>query len=258
MNRMLRSGRCAGTFFVGPFFVGLCVLTWSGQCSAADKKEVGKQIAKIVWLEVDKAGDLPKSAKIDKDSDFGEVVKITRTPDVPQLIEVAKIDKPAVTLRAYMLHGKVKFEGVGGEGFLEIWNHFPEPKKGAYFSRTMAETGPMGKLRGDSPWREFILPFTFDDASFPMPEKIQFNVYLPQMGTVWLSDLELIELPPSELSKQFSGAAFPMFTAWIAIALTLIAVVAIAAGVAFASLAYMKSKRAQGNELRRMQALDIG
>ena len=83
MNRMLRSGRCAGTFFVGPFFVGLCVLTWSGQCSAADKKEVGKQIAKIVWLEVDKAGDLPKSAKIDKDSDFGEVVKITRTPDEP-------------------------------------------------------------------------------------------------------------------------------------------------------------------------------
>ena len=79
-----------------------------------------------------------------------------------------------------MLRGKVKYAGVGGEGFLEIWNHFPEPKKGAYFSRSMAETGPMGKLRGDSPWKEFVLPFNFDDPTYPMPEKIQFNVYLPQ------------------------------------------------------------------------------
>jgi hypothetical protein len=241
------------------FGVGLCLLLlWSGRCSAEEKKEMGKQIAKIVWLEVDKAGDLPKSAKIDKDDKLGEVVKITRTPDVPQLIEIAKIEKPAATQRAYMLRGKVKFEGVGGEGFLEIWNHFPEPKKGAYFSRTMAETGPMGKLRGDSPWKDFILPFNFDDASFPMPEKIQFNVFLPQNGTVWLSDVELVELPPNELTKQLSGSAIPVFTSWIPIALMLIVGVAIAIGVACAGLLYLKSKRAQGIELRRMQALDIG
>ena len=255
MNQALRSRS-----FVRPFFMGLCVLVWSGRCSAEDKKEVGRQIAKIVWLEVDKSGELPKSAKLDKDEQLGEVVKITRTPDVPQLIEVAKIDKPAATLRAYMLRGKVKFQGVGGEGFLEIWNHFPEPKKGAYFSRTMAETGPLGKLRGDSPWREFILPFSFDDAAYPMPEKIQFNVYLPQNGTVWLSDLELVEFPPSELSKQITGASAPaaMFTRWMTVALMLTTGLAVATGVAFARLIYMKSKRNQVNELRRMQAMDIG
>jgi hypothetical protein len=249
MNRMSRSA----------FSVGLCLLGFlSGSCSAEEKKEVGKQIAKIVWLDVDKARELPRSAKLDKDGELGDVVKISRTAEVPQLIELAKIEKPAATQRAYMLRGKVKFEHVGGEGFLEIWNHFPEPKKGAYFSRTMAETGPMGKLRGDSPWKDFILPFNFDDASYPMPEKIQFNLYLPQSGTVWLSDLELIEMPPSELSKQLSGAAIPVFTTWIPIVLLLIIGVAIAAGVAFASLLYWKSKRVQGNELRRMQALDIG
>ena len=256
MNRMLLRTGCW-------YLCALSVVI--GQCSAEDKEKKGseKQIGKIVWLELDKAGALPSSAKLDKDEKFGDVVKITRTPDVPQLIEIAKIEKPAATLRAYMLRGKVKFSGVAGEGFLEIWNHFPEPKPGAYFSRTMAETGPMGKLRGDSPWKDFVLPFNFDDATFPMPEKIQFNVYLPQSGTVWISDLELVEFPPSELTKQITGASSPaaMFTNWMSGILLFVfglAVLAIVAGVAFASLAYMKSKRNQVNELRRMQAMDIG
>lgn len=249
MNRMLLRALC----------MGMCLMGVSVEhCTADDKKSAEKQIAKIVWVEVDKASELPAAAKLDKDEKLGEVVKITRTPDVPQLIEIAKIEKPAATLRAYMLRGKVKFEGVGGEGFLEIWNHFPEPKKGAYFSRTMAETGPMGKLRGSSPWKDFILPFTFDDATFPMPEKIQFNVYLPQNGTVWLSDLELVEFPPAELNKQLTGASAPTSGPWLAIALLLIMALAMVAGVTFAGLIYMKSKRAQGDEFRRMQALDIG
>jgi hypothetical protein len=257
MNRMLLEKSC----------IGLCILSvFFGKCFAEDKGEKKgseKQIAKIVWLEVDKAGALPSAARLDKDDKFGDVVKIARTPDVPQLIEIATIEKPAVTLRAYMLRGKVKFAGVGGEGFLEIWNHFPEPKKGAYFSRTMAESGSMGKLRGDSPWRDFVLPFNFDDAAFPMPEKIQFNVYLPQNGTVWISDLELIEFPPEELSKQIAGAATPaaMFTRWMSMTVLMIvafAVITVVARVAFASLVYMKSRRIQVNELRRMQAMDIG
>ena len=71
-----------------------------------------------------------------------------------------------------------------------------------------------------------MLPFTFDDPSFPMPEKIQFNVYLPQNGTVWLSDLELIEFPPSELANQLSGSSAPSFIKWGMIALGITAVLA--------------------------------
>lgn len=241
----------------------LCISAINGShCFADDKKDVGKKmgdpIAKVVWVDVEKASKLPKSATIDKDEEHRSVVKIVRTPDVPQLIELATIEKFAVTKRAYMLRGKVKFAGVGGEGFLETWSHFPEPKKGAYFSRTMAETGPMGKLRGDSPWKEFVLPFTFDDPSFPMPEKIQFNVYLPQSGTVWLSDLELVEIPPSELASQLSGSSAPWLVSWGMIALALTAILAIVAGIAIANLIYLKSKQSQKIELRRMQALDIG
>lgn len=251
MNRMLRNTVCLGPAVLGVFACGLCF-------AAEGEKKVGTPIAKIVWIEIDKTGTLPQSAKIAKDDELGEVLKLTRTPEVPQLIELANIEKPAVTLRAYMLRGKVKYAGVGGEGFLEIWNHFPEPKKGAYFSRSMAETGPMGKLRGDSPWKEFVLPFNFDDPTYPMPEKIQFNVYLPQSGTVWLSDLELVELAPNELTKQLSSAAGPAFAGWIPLAIALVVIVAIALGVAGASWMYLKSKQAQGMELRRMQALDIG
>jgi len=247
-----------------PKVIGLLgiVAIIGSHCCADEKKEVGKKtgepIAKVAWLEVEKGGKLPKSASIDKDAEHRDVLKIVRTPDVPQLIELATIEKFAVTKRAYMLRGKIKFAGVGGEGFLETWSHFPEPKKGAYFSRTMAETGPMGKLRGDSPWKDFVLPFTFDDPSFPMPEKIQFNVYLPQNGTVWLSDLELVEFPPSELANQLSGSSVPSLFQWGMMTLGITAILAIAAGIAAANLVYLKSKQAQKIELRRMQALDIG
>ena len=83
-------------------------------------------------------------------------------------------------------------------------------------------------------------------------------MFLPQNGTVWLSDLELVELPPTELTKQLTGAAGPIITTWIPIAILLIVGAAIAIGVAGACLMYMKSKQVQGAELRRMQALDIG
>ncbi len=261
MNRMSRNSHFVKSFSV-LFLASMPALLQTRGLLAADEKPKPKgsevQIAKVSWLELDKSGHLPKAAKLDKDTTHGDVLKIVRTAEVPQLIEIATIDKPAATKRAYMLRGKVKFEGVSGEGFLEIWNHFPEPKKGAYFSRTMAETGSMGKLRGDSPWKDFVLPFNFDDATFPMPEKIQFNVYLPQSGTVWLSDLELVEFPPSELMKQVTGASAFGFGTWMTIMVTIVLGFAIGLGVLLAGLAHLRAKQAQGIELRRMQAMDIG
>jgi hypothetical protein len=231
----------------------------AASCFGEDQnKDKGNEVAKVVWTELRKANELPESATIENDEVYGEVVKITRTPKVPQLVELAKIENPPVKLRAYLLRGKVKFEGVQGEGFLEIWNHFPEPKKGAYFSRTMAETGPMGKLRGDSPWKEFVLPFNFDDPNFPMPEKIQFNVFLPASGAVWLTDLELIEISPKDLFSQISGAGTLPFVFWIFLTAILVLAAAIALGIVGVYWRQTKSKQVQGMELRRMQAMDLG
>jgi len=70
--------------------------------------------------------------------EHGEVWQIEQGSDVPQQNHVVSISDSRITKKAYMLRGSVRYEGVGETGFLERWNHFPEPKQGSYFSRTLA------------------------------------------------------------------------------------------------------------------------
>jgi len=238
------------------------LMIWSDPFALCLADDQGQQdgmsaIHKVVWGELAKSDKLPKSATVEPDVKHGQVLKVSRNGETPQLIELTSIEKIAFSKRAYLLRGKIKWEGVGGDGFLETWTHFPEPKQGAYFSRTMAETGPMGKLRGTSPWREFVLPFTFDDPDFPNPDKIQFNLFLPESGTVWIGDLELIELEPKELAqhlaKKGSSFQFPGLTlVW-----GLLGILGVIFGVKLAMLKYLRTKQARDIELRRMQALDL-
>lgn len=232
---------------------------WCDFCLAAeaDRKDSTAPKIKVVWKELADSGSLPEAARIDEDNQIGQVLTVTRSTETPQLIELAKLEKLDMTKRAFVLRGKVKFAGVGGEGFLETWTHFPEPKKGAFFSRTLAETGPMGKLRGDSPWRDFALPFTFDDPTVPYPEKIQFNLFLPQEGTVWLSDLELVELEPSEMDSLFSAGGLGFSLTGPTYILFSFVILGIAIGVGMATLKFLRTKQAQDLELRRMQAMDL-
>lgn len=164
-------------------------------------------IETVHWKDVVSNAKFPKVIQAVEDESLGFVLKIARSLDDPQLTEVWTFETPKIKEKAYMLRGKVKYEGIHSTGFIEMWNHFPKPKEGAYFTRTMAETGVMGKLSGDSPWRDFELPFMINDDSFPSPSKLQLNVFLPESGTVWMSDLTLIEMPIDALQKQPSGSA---------------------------------------------------
>ena len=60
-----------------------------------------------------------------------------------------------------------------------------------YFSRTLADSGPMMQLRGSSDWRPFMLPF--DATGAPAPSRLVFNVVLPGRGVVDLGPLQLVE-----------------------------------------------------------------
>jgi hypothetical protein len=102
-------------------------------------------------------------------------------------LTVLTIDRPSVRGPRYVLSGQVRYEGVEGIGYLELWNHFPDG--GQYFTRTLAETGPMMKLSGSSGWRTFTLPF--DATGAPPPTRLVFNVVLPGKGVVYLGPLEL-------------------------------------------------------------------
>lgn len=107
-------------------------------------------------------------------------------------IMLARIDAPELTQKLYALTGQVKYANVNGEAYLETWNVFP--KLGRAFSRTMADEGPLGKIRGNSAWRPFVLPFDASGAD-ESPSQVEFNLALPAGGSVALRDVRLVEFP---------------------------------------------------------------
>ena len=116
-------------------------------------------------------------------------VRAAETGAIPVLTD----SKPGRPLSPYQVTGEVRYEGVHS-GFLEMWNHFPPSAPGApgqsYFSRTLADSGPLGKLEGTSAWRPFVLPFFPEGASGP-PSRLELNVVLPDGGSVWLRNVRL-------------------------------------------------------------------
>ncbi len=100
-----------------------------------------------------------------------EALKIENTNDAPLQITLLTITNPPVTAVLYELTGEVRYDSVQGDGFLEMWNYFPPAKSGApegqYFSRTLGESGEMGKISGTSDWRQFGLPFNRTGAAKP-------------------------------------------------------------------------------------------
>jgi hypothetical protein len=117
----------------------------------------------------------------------GYGLKVVNNESRPVTVTVLTIDQPAVKGPRYSLSGEVRYENVDGAGYLELWNHFPDG--GQFFSRTLADQGPMMKLGGSSGWRPFVLPF--DATGAPPPTRLVLNVVLPGRGTVYLGPLEL-------------------------------------------------------------------
>ncbi|MGO8674759.1 MAG: hypothetical protein ACLQVX_02670 [Limisphaerales bacterium] len=128
--------------------------------------------------------------------DGRSALKVSNTNDAPLSVQLLRISAPPITKRLYALVGEVKYEGVQGDGYLELWNQFPPLKPnmpgGRYFSRTLGDSGEMGKLRGTSDWRGFVLPFDWTGGNGP-PTRLEFNLHLPGNGTVHVGPINLVE-----------------------------------------------------------------
>ena len=79
-------------------------------------------------------------------------LKVSNTNDAPLSVQLLRISAPPITKRLYALVGEVKYEGVQGDGYLELWNQFPPLKPnmpgGRYFSRTFGGLGRDGQVEG--------------------------------------------------------------------------------------------------------------
>jgi hypothetical protein len=119
----------------------------------------------------------------------GHRLRVDNDQPKPTTVTVLTVDPPQIAGPRYRLRGQVRYDNVEGAGYLEMWNYFPDGDQ--YFSRTLAETGPMMKLHATSGWRSFELPF--DATGAPPPTRLVLNVVLQGRGTVYLGPLELTE-----------------------------------------------------------------
>lgn len=128
-------------------------------------------------------------------------LKIDNTNDAPLRVALLTVNKPKISALLYAIKGEVRYQSVKGDGFLEMWNYFPSLKpglpEGQYFSRTLGDSGDMGKITGASDWRPFLLPFDSTGAS-GAPTKLQINLILGGRGTVYLDSFELVEYPAAK------------------------------------------------------------
>ena len=100
---------------------------------------------------------------------------------------LTSIANPAISGNQYAVIGQIRYESVEGTGYLEMWSVFADG--GRYFTRTLAGSGPLARLRGTAGWRSFELPFLL--AGHESPIRLELNVVLPGRGTVVLGPLSL-------------------------------------------------------------------
>lgn len=157
------------------------------------------------WTQLQAEGKtLPGEASPAGGAESFETLKVASDGAQPRAITLLEIESPRITRAQYILRGQVKCEGVEGQGFLEMWNHFPGG--GAFFSRTLAPSEPMGALSGSQGWRAFELPFMNQEGA-PAPTRLVFNVVLPGKGIVWVSGVRLAQYNPN--TGEAGGAASP-------------------------------------------------
>jgi len=165
--------------------------------AAAAEASAGEVVNEFSWKDLKESGELAAGQYIAPatlpQTPF-DCLKISHSSGESLTAKLLALRDPAITTNFYALTGKVKYQGVAGKGYLEMMNHFP---KGRYFTRTLAESGPMQYFSGDSGWRPVVLPFSFRQDS-GTPEKITLSLILPKAGTVYLGNLKLAQYKQGE------------------------------------------------------------
>jgi hypothetical protein len=138
-----------------------------------------------------------------------ESLKLVNETSQSKTFGILSLPNPGITSPSYAINGEIKYEGVEGVGYLEMWNHFPAGK--SYFTKTMASSGPLQNIQGSSGWRQFSLPFYVRDESGWLddrPERLELNVTLQGKGTVFIGPVTLVQEADSGGAKKRTDGAW--------------------------------------------------
>jgi hypothetical protein len=78
---------------------------------------------------------------------------------------------------------------------LEMWNHLSNGQ--VFFSRSMAQIGPMRPLQPDGQWRQVLLPADATGVE-ATPKSVQLNAHLQSAGQLEIRQVDLYRLEPNE------------------------------------------------------------
>ncbi len=169
----------------------------SAASGAAAERSGFEPVQRHAWKPGAKAiDDVPEGVRVQVESvqsaagQAFSALRVENTRSEPRTVRILALRRPALDAKRYAMVGQVRYQGVQGDGYLQMWSYFPDG--GRYFTRTMAPSGPMAKLTGSSGWRRFVMPFDARQAATP-PSRIAVDVVLPGRGTVWLGPLTLGE-----------------------------------------------------------------
>jgi hypothetical protein len=150
-----------------------------------------RTVREISWSALKAEGRLASGEVVPQGGgSTSESLRVTNPDGTPRTIPLFTIDEPGVKSPRYLFRGEVQGEGIEGQGYLEMWSFFAGG--GRYFSRTLAQVGPMASLSGTFRFRPFLLPFTAEPGM--SPEKLAVGVAFPGHGTVILGKMSLVEL----------------------------------------------------------------
>ena len=127
---------------------------------------------------------------------------------------LAILPQPRISSPVYALRGKIRYEGVEGDAYLQLNSNFGDT--GIFFTKGLAESGPLGKISGSSPWRNFVLPFFANQGELAgdapiVPDELTLELYLPAAGSVTIRDVRLYQYAAGEdpLATVSEGFDFP-------------------------------------------------
>jgi hypothetical protein len=153
-------------------------------------------LREISWAKLKAEGKLKVGQVLSPDEKTTrERVRIDNSSGEPVTAQLLTIENPGVKTTTYAIRGQVRYEGVEGNGYLEMWSHFPDGKK--FFSKGVTRSGPSRRLEGSSDWRLFVLPFHIVKGK-DRPVKLELNLVLPGRGTVEIGPLRLVEYEKGE------------------------------------------------------------
>ena len=229
--------------------IGLWLLTIAASLAAAESPDVRL----FDWRGMHDA-ELLGGKVISGAEGEADVLRIEKVPGGSKTIPLFVREGIVPKSGRIALIGEIRYEGVDEPGHMEMWVVLPDGSR--YFSRTVAEAGPMRLIEGHCDWRPILLPFHFGD-DIPESISLEVNLILPGSGEVELAPLRLEDpwVVGGAVGGAVGGGAAP--SRWFSdrVGGWICGIVGVTMGLAFPALGRLSSNPRARNGILALHAL---